>query len=72
MTSPWHWQPEAPVEHNPIFSYPIKFVRILRWYRDGWKPNSENGIFMLMTLLAYFFMQPSMAVIGTSAISVQT
>jgi len=52
-----NWRPEEKVENNPLFSWPIHFKGLLAWYFNAWKPNSEYAIFLLMSLLTWFFFQ---------------
>ena len=65
--SPWNWQPQQTVEHNPLFSWPLEFRRIASWYAKGWQPTSEYGLFILLALLSWFFLQAPLSESGRFA-----
>ncbi|MEO0368165.1 MAG: sterol desaturase family protein [Pseudomonadota bacterium] len=60
-TSPWHWQPLEPEQHNPIFRLPWSVKKITNWYRQAWQPRSEYGLFIILALLSWWMIHPLMS-----------
>ena len=57
----WNYSPKVPLENNPLFSPPIIFKKIFKWYADMWAPLSET-VFCLFVGIIYFLLHPPIAI----------
>ena len=53
----WNYIPKIPIENNPLFSLPLIFKNILKWYGNMWAPFSET-VFCLIVAMIYYFIHP--------------
>ena len=65
----WHWRPSGAVGNNPLFIWPIKWLEVAQWYVRNWKPGSEYSIFVVISLLSWFYFQPSIHLLEGLTIS---
>ena len=69
MAGPWNWKPDEPVGHNPLFYFPPRWRATAGWYIEGWKPNSEYGVFLLLALLSFYLFQPPLTQISSDELN---
>jgi len=53
----WNYNPQVPIENNPLFAFPFILKKIFKWYLDMWKPFSET-VFCLIIAIIYFLLHP--------------
>lgn len=54
----WNYRPPHPVETNPLFTWPLRPMAILRWYRAYWLIASTTTVGLLLTVLVYVTLLP--------------
>lgn len=40
----WNWQPEGPVQNNPLFTWPIDWRQVTLWYASSWHVISSQSL----------------------------
>ena len=53
----WNYHPNIPIENNPLFAFPLRLKKIIKWYIDMWAPFSETA-FCLIVAMVYLFLLP--------------
>lgn len=56
----WHYMPQVPIETSPLFAWPPRPRKILRWIAGGWFTISENVILVGLATICWLWLQPSM------------
>ena len=56
----WSFIPKIPISNNPLFSFPLVFKNIAKWYANMWAPFSET-VFCLLAAIIYFLLLPPIA-----------
>lgn len=56
----WHYMPNVPVQTSPLFSWPPKPAKALKWIAGSWFTISENIILLALACLIWFYASPSL------------
>lgn len=56
----WHYMPDVPVQTSPLFSWPPKPAKALKWIAGSWFTISENIILLALACLIWFYASPSL------------
>lgn len=64
-----HWQHRSrvPIAHSPVFVWPPSPLNIARWVAARWLNVCENAILVLVSLVSWFYFQPSLQAMHTLA-----
>ena len=63
----WNWHPDLPIQYSPLFSFPPKPSAILRWIASAWLPLTELTCYLLLAIVIWYLVQPSLEVTTTVA-----
>ena len=55
----WNWHPHLPIQNNPLFSWPLNLKKIIQWYIPMWLSISETIFCLLIAIIFWNFLQPS-------------
>ena len=66
----WHWHPKTPLDNNPLFEWPLRFGRIINWYRAMWLKFSETTLMLIVALVSWFYLIPALAKFQSPSFSV--
>ena len=56
----WNYIPKVPILVSPFFTWPINPKRMINWLISQWVPLSENLILLLLVLISWGCLQPSL------------
>ena len=56
--SRWNHRPNRPVNLNPLFEWPPKFMAIVIWYSGYWLAVSTTTLALALAFIAYFTILP--------------
>ena len=56
----WNYVPAVPIETSPLFTKPLKFINIFRWFVRGWFPLSANLLVLGLALVSWLFFHPAL------------
>ena len=57
----WNWSPDGPIEIYPLFSWPPKPFKTLKWLVTSYLAFSSPVLILMMTLVTWFFLTPALA-----------
>jgi lathosterol oxidase len=61
----WNYVPPVPIKVSPIFSWPPDLGAMLRWTLRQWLVVTERSVLIVISLVSWFFFQPSLDVTAT-------
>ena len=71
MKSPdWHWQPDDPLNNNPLFEWPLRIGRLYRWYASMWLKLSEVLLMLAIAVLSWHYFVPSLVQFESPSLTV--
>lgn len=56
----WHYLPDVPVQTSPLFAWPPKPLKALKWIAGSWFTISENIILVALAVVIWFYASPSL------------
>ena len=56
----WHYMPDVPVQTSPLFAWPPKPFKALKWIAGSWFKISENIILVALASLVWLYGSPSL------------
>ncbi len=56
----WHHQPTLPIQVSPLFIRPFKPIDTVKWYIRSWFPVSERLIILLLSIISWAYLHPSL------------
>lgn len=56
----WHYMPQVPVQTSPLFAWPPKPVKAIKWIAGSWFTISENVILVILATLIWIYASPSL------------
>ena len=56
----WHYIPDVPVQTSPLFSWPPKPIKVLKWISGSWFTISENVILTVLACLVWLYVSPTL------------
>jgi len=54
----WNWHPDIPIKTSPLFEFPPKPMASLKWVASTWLPITEFGLYVLLGIGVWFWLQP--------------
>ena len=57
---PWHWHPDLPIGHPPLFDWPPRPLAVVRWLLGRGFLWSQHTVYILLALVAWSFFTPSL------------
>jgi len=61
----WNYKPDLPIKASPVFEWPPSPARIGRWFAQRWMPLTENAVLVVIGLVCWTWLQPSMETMKT-------
>ena len=58
----WNWLPKTPIDNNPLFFWPPNLRIIIKWYATMWLTISETILCFVISIISWFFLQPSLEI----------
>jgi len=59
--SDWNWQPETPIDNNPLFEWLPQIGKIFTWYKAMWLKISEVTLMFVVALASWLYLMPTLA-----------
>lgn len=56
----WNWLPQLPIPYSPLFFWPPRPLRALKWFAASWLPLSDKVIFVLIAAVSWAYFQPAL------------
>ena len=60
MNPKWHYKPSLPLKVSPLFTRPLDWIAIAKWFIQAWIPLSERLIILVIALLSWYFFHPEL------------
>ena len=58
--SPWAWLPPVPIENSPVFAWPPRPIRALKYVLGRGFMLSENAAYVGLALVTWFYLSPAL------------
>ncbi len=65
----WHYMPDVPVQTSPLFAWPPKPLKALKWIAGSWFTIGENIILAALAFAVWHFASPSLETTNTIEVS---
>ena len=57
----WNHAPEGAIAVSPLWQWPLRPAKVLKWYADGWFPPSINLSILALAFLSWVYLSPTLA-----------
>ena len=54
----WHWTPDEPVQLSPLFSWPPRFLSIVKWIMSSWAIITVRAMILGLSFATWYLFQP--------------
>jgi sterol desaturase/sphingolipid hydroxylase (fatty acid hydroxylase superfamily) len=56
----WNHTPELPIAVSPLFQWPVRPLKVLKWYADAWFFLTINMAILVLALVSYIWVSPTL------------